>query len=105
MSLIESAIALIIVSVDARLLGLGKFHSWNQILLFPAIWVSVWCVITHLSPIGRLIMWSPTEGIGRLSWLIPITGPPIVDWTVAACAVLVTGEITNMQITYTYTVH
>ena len=91
MSLIESAISLFIVFVDAKVIGLRGNNPWTKILLFPTLWASVWSGgITHLTPLGRLIMWSPAEGVGRLSWLLPITGPSIFDWAVAACAVLFT---------------
>lgn len=96
MSFVESTISLFIVFVDARVIGLGGNNPWTKTLFFPTLWASVWSGgITHLSPLGRLIMWSPAEGVGRLSWLLPITGPSIFDWAVAACAVLLTEFVSQ----------
>lgn len=94
MSLIESGVSLIIVMADARVIG-QNINPWAKTLLFPTLYASVWSGLSHLSPLGRLIMWSPTEGVGRLSWLLPITGPCIFDWTVAACAVLLTQIVSH----------
>ncbi|KZP31127.1 hypothetical protein FIBSPDRAFT_1037602 [Athelia psychrophila] len=85
MAALQSAIALLVVFVGVRASGMTK-DPWAQLLLFPALWTSVWAAVAHLSPLGRLIMWSPATGLPAYAWLTPIAGPLATDWTVAAAA-------------------
>jgi hypothetical protein len=87
MSLIESAFPLFVLFVDVKFSG-GMRTPWAQIVLFPVLWATLWTGIAHINPIGRLSMWSPVHGFGCYEWLSPIAGPPIIDWAVAACAVV-----------------
>ncbi|KAL0951457.1 hypothetical protein HGRIS_008146 [Hohenbuehelia grisea] len=64
-----------------------QFSSqWSQAAFFPAIWATIWAGFAHISPIGRLSIWSPTNGTYYYSWLLQWTGPMGVDWVVAAWA-------------------
>lgn len=61
---------------------------WARLTFFPVVWVLTWVVVSHLSPVGRLLNWSPVSTSHPYSWLLPYTGPLGIDWAVAACAVL-----------------
>lgn len=87
MAALQSAIALLVVFIDIRSSSLTK-DPWAQLLLFPALWTSVWAAVASISPLGRLLMWSPATGLPAYAWLAPIAGPLATDWTTAASAVV-----------------
>ncbi|KAG0704386.1 hypothetical protein DFH29DRAFT_827948 [Suillus ampliporus] len=61
---------------------------WAQLTFFPAVWAATWVAVSHISPVGRLLHWSPVSTSHPYGWLLPYTGPAGVDWVVAACAAL-----------------
>lgn len=61
--------------------------------LFPAIWATTWCTISHLNPGGHLATWSAVGTEDPYKWIIPIVGPPGKDWIVAAWAVVFSEAI------------
>ncbi|KAJ7596815.1 hypothetical protein C8J56DRAFT_771700 [Mycena floridula] len=65
----------------------GRIRTSGRILLFPALWSTVWCVVSYISPTGRLGLWSAlaTE---PYSYLIPLLGPVAMDWIMAIWAVI-----------------
>jgi apolipoprotein N-acyltransferase len=54
-----------------------------------------WSAVSHISPVGRILNWSPVSTSHAYGWLLPYTGPLGVDWAVAACAVL-SSEVAAM---------
>lgn len=87
MTLFQTAFALFITLIDVR--SSGRFKTpWAQMLLFPALWATSWKLAASISPLGRLLMWSPVQGFEAYQWIMPIAGPAGIDWTVAACAVV-----------------
>ncbi|KAG1749796.1 uncharacterized protein EDB91DRAFT_1109715 [Suillus paluster] len=59
---------------------------WAQTTFFPVVWATTWCLASHISPVGRLLHWSPVSTSHPYNWLLPYTGPVGIDWAVAACA-------------------
>ncbi|KZT75084.1 hypothetical protein DAEQUDRAFT_659157 [Daedalea quercina L-15889] len=68
---------------------------WSKLTLFPAMWATVWGTIAYVSPVGRLITWSPSVGLGPYEWIRPILGQWGIDWIVAAWAVVCAETIGN----------
>jgi hypothetical protein len=91
-SLLESFFPLLVVFLDANLSGRMQ-TAWAQIILFPAMWATLWAAIASVNPIGRLLMWSPVQGFASYEWLSHITGPAGIDWAVAAYAVVLSQGI------------
>ncbi|KII94169.1 hypothetical protein PLICRDRAFT_50150 [Plicaturopsis crispa FD-325 SS-3] len=88
-SAVLSFFALAAIYLDARLCMRMK-SPWAQLTLFPAIWATLWCGISTISPLGRLVTWSPVLGLGEYGWLAAYTGRMGIDWVVAALAVVYT---------------
>ncbi|KAF9244519.1 hypothetical protein BU15DRAFT_41930 [Melanogaster broomeanus] len=61
--------------------------DWAKLTLFPALWATCWSVASHISPVGRLLNWSPVSGSHAYNWIVPYVGPVGIDWIVAAWAV------------------
>ena len=68
---------------------------WSKLTVFPALWATIWGTVAHLSPVGRLITWSPVVGLGPYEWVRPILGQWGIDWIVAAWAVVCAEFIGN----------
>lgn len=68
---------------------------WSKLTVFPALWATIWGTIAYLSPVGRLITWSPVVGLGPYEWVRPILGQWGIDWIVAAWAVVCAEFIGN----------
>ncbi|CCM04203.1 uncharacterized protein FIBRA_06369 [Fibroporia radiculosa] len=66
---------------------------WSKLTLFPAVWATAWAAVSHISPVGRLITWSPVTGLGMYGWLRPVFGQWGLDWVVAAWAVVFADTI------------
>ncbi|KZT41382.1 hypothetical protein SISSUDRAFT_1042965 [Sistotremastrum suecicum HHB10207 ss-3] len=58
--------------------------------LFPGIWTLAWMTVTQISPIGRLMTWSPFVGsvLDSYRWIRPFVGQPGLDFLVASWATL-----------------
>ncbi|KAF7965525.1 hypothetical protein HWV62_43072 [Athelia sp. TMB] len=82
---LQSAIALLAILIDVRVSS-HIAHPWAQLLFFPALWSTAWAAVAHLSPLGRILMWSPATGAPAYAWLAPLAGPLATDWTAAAAA-------------------
>jgi hypothetical protein len=50
-----SVIPIATVYFDARFISKGHRYSWYRLAAFPALWASVWGVISVLTPVGRLL--------------------------------------------------
>ena len=84
---LNSLLSILAVVLDAKLCM--QFSSpWQQVTLFPSLWVTLWSGVAYVSPIGRLSAWSPTEGTDAYLWLMPFLGPAAIDWIVAAWAAI-----------------
>lgn len=68
---------------------------WSKLTVFPALWATIWGTVAHLSPVGRLITWSPVVGLGPYEWVRPVLGQWGIDWIVAAWAVVCAEFIGN----------
>jgi hypothetical protein len=72
----------------------SKFDVHQNPFIFPAIWASVWCLVSSLNPVGRLGAWSPLLGVGGYSWTRPYLGAVGLDWILAAWAEIVGAVFT-----------
>jgi len=70
----------------------SRFDMYQNPFVFPAIWASVWCLVSSLSPVGRLGAWSPLLGVGGYTWTRPYLGAVGLDWILAAWAEIA-GEV------------
>ncbi|KAH9947723.1 hypothetical protein B0H21DRAFT_737768 [Amylocystis lapponica] len=57
--------------------------------------LTCWGAVAYLSPVGRLITWSPVVGLGPYEWIRPILGQYGIDWVVASWAVVCTHVIST----------
>jgi hypothetical protein len=87
MSSITSVLILGAVYIDTKLYDQLP-SRWSQVTFFPALWVTLWFVVSYVSPVGRLSAWSPAEGLGLYSWTVQAVGAAGSDWVVAAWAVV-----------------
>lgn len=85
---LASATAIISVVVDTHFSRRVQ-HSWSQLTFFPPLWATVWWFFSIMSPIGRLIAWSPVQGTYTYQWLLPYLGPIGIDFVVGAWAVII----------------
>ncbi|KIJ54645.1 hypothetical protein M422DRAFT_153109 [Sphaerobolus stellatus SS14] len=53
---------------------------------FPILWTAVWLLVSRVSPVGRLITWTPLVGIDSYRWLRSVLGFSGIDWIVAMWA-------------------
>ncbi|KDQ63351.1 hypothetical protein JAAARDRAFT_53575 [Jaapia argillacea MUCL 33604] len=90
-----SVIFLSLISSITSFLGLSAIlaqvhltRPTSHILLFPALWATLWGTISHVSPVGRLATWSPVVGLGPYDWTRQVFGPWGIDWIVAAWSVV-----------------
>ncbi|KAG2369530.1 hypothetical protein BDR07DRAFT_1604799 [Suillus spraguei] len=87
MSAITYVLAIVPFYVDIRLNR--KFQTvWAQVTFLPVVWATTWAIVSHISPVGRLLNWSPVSSSHPFGWLLPYTGPMGIDWAVGACAAL-----------------
>jgi hypothetical protein len=94
-SVVVSAISILAISFDAHFIGKNHRFSWFRLAAFPAFWASLWGVISSLSPVGRLLTWSPVNGLGPYTWVSSYLGPWGIDFIVAAWSVVLTETIAD----------
>ncbi|EPQ60492.1 hypothetical protein GLOTRDRAFT_52695, partial [Gloeophyllum trabeum ATCC 11539] len=87
-----SAIALGVIFLDIRLSSRTK-SPWSQLTLFPALWSSVWAMLAHTSPVGRLATWSPITGNFLYLWTTHLFGSIAIDWLTGAWSVVITETV------------
>ncbi|KAK7064020.1 hypothetical protein R3P38DRAFT_3339422 [Favolaschia claudopus] len=91
MSLAASTVAMSAIFADIHI---SARTQTPQVVLFPAIWTTVWAIISHLPfNLGRLTSWSPMYGTQAYQWMAPWTGPAGIDWITAAWAVVVSQGV------------
>ncbi|KAJ7631213.1 hypothetical protein FB45DRAFT_794109 [Roridomyces roridus] len=88
---ITSALAIAGVAID--FFACKKWGSAYQIVVFPAIWSSLWISSSFVLPLGRLPSWSPVLGVQGYDWMLPWVGPGGIDWVVGAWAVVISQAI------------
>lgn len=59
-----------------------------RMLLLPAIWSTIWCMVSYINPFGHLWTWSRGNTLEAYRWLIPFLGTSSQDWIAAAWAVV-----------------
>ncbi|KAF8578420.1 hypothetical protein K439DRAFT_1621342 [Ramaria rubella] len=80
-------------SVIARhFINLKDVSPQLRVLVFPTLWTTVWLGISWISPVGRLVTWSPLTGISSYQWIRAYFGFAGIDWITAAWA-SIAGEI------------
>ncbi|KAF8973606.1 hypothetical protein BDZ97DRAFT_1775912 [Flammula alnicola] len=67
--------------------------SWSQVTLFPAIWATLWCTVSYISPVGHLSTWSVANNMDAYNWVTPFLGPVSKDWIVGAWAVVISETV------------
>jgi hypothetical protein len=87
-SSLASAVAFIIIVPSDRL-SLRLDNPWAKITLFPALWATTWQIISHTSPVGHLVTWSPVAGIASYEWMRPLFGTWGINWLVGAWAIVI----------------
>ncbi|KAI0003773.1 hypothetical protein BJV74DRAFT_881587 [Russula compacta] len=87
-SSLSSFVAFGIVMLSDRL-SCNVNVSSTKITLFPTLWATIWQIISHTSPIGHLVTWSPVTGIASYEWMRPLFGPWGLNWVVGAWAVVI----------------
>ncbi|KAF8913053.1 hypothetical protein CPB84DRAFT_508780 [Gymnopilus junonius] len=87
-----SSIALATIFISTKFHAISK-SSWGQLTLFPAIWATIWCVVSYISPVGHLSTWSVAKNEDAYSWILPLLGPVSKDWIVASWAVVLAQAI------------
>ncbi|KAI0257043.1 hypothetical protein BJV78DRAFT_1116525 [Lactifluus subvellereus] len=78
-----------VVAFGTILLSLRLNIPWTKITFFPAIWTTTWQAISHTSPVGHLVTWSPVTGIASYEWMRPLFGTWGINWLVGAYAVVI----------------
>lgn len=61
---------------------------WARVTFFPAVWATVWQIVSHASPVGHLVTWSPVAGAGY-EWMRPLFGTWGINWLVGAYAIVI----------------
>jgi len=101
-ALSTSAISIVILSIlslatSAVVVG-ALYAEWivsrrvasprTQVLLFPAVWSTVWTLLPHINPVGHLLTWSRANTAPAYQWLVPYLGTSSQDWIAASWAVV-----------------
>jgi hypothetical protein len=88
-SAIVSAVSVGGVYIDARV-GKKRRYNWSRLAGFAAFWATIWGTISIITPVGRLLTWSPVTGLGPYTWVSAFLGPWGIDFIVAAWSVALT---------------
>lgn len=90
---VVSLIPVATIHVDMRFASKNRRYSWSRLGAFPAVWASAWGIISMLTPVGRLLTWSPVNGLGPYTWISSYLGPWGIDFVVAAWSVVISEAI------------
>lgn len=80
------------VYLDARV-GKKRRYNWSRLAGFAAFWTTIWGTISVVTPVGRLLTWSPVTGLGPYTWVSAFLGPWGIDFIVAAWSVTLTEVV------------
>jgi len=61
---------------------------WAKATFFPAVWATVWQIVSHTSPVGHLVTWTPIASAGY-EWMRPLFGTWGINWLVGAYAIVI----------------
>ena len=87
-SSLASVVAFVVV-ILSNYLSPRVNNPWAKLALFPAFWATAWQVISHASPVGHLVTWSPVTGIASYEWTRPFFGVWGMNWIVGAWAIAI----------------
>lgn len=87
-SSLSSAIAFGAIIISDRL-SLRLNNPSAKLTLVPTFWATVWQTISHTSPVGHLVTWSPVTGIASYEWMRPFFGAWGINWLVSAWAIVI----------------
>lgn len=87
-SSLSSVVAFGAVIISDRL-SLRLNNPATKLTLFPTFWATIWQFISHTSPVGHLVTWSPVTGIASYEWLRPYFGAWGINWLVGAWAIVI----------------
>lgn len=68
--------------------------SWSQLLLFPALWATVWWALSYVSPFGYLSTWNVGDNADAYNWIVHYLGPTGKNWIIGAWAIVLSQTIT-----------
>jgi len=88
-----SGISVAVIYLDSRYIGKNHRYNWPRLAAFPALWASTWGIISVLTPLGRLLTWSPVTGLGPYTWVSSYLGPWGIDFVMAAWSVVLTEAV------------
>ena len=84
----SSVVAFTAIIISDRL-SLRISNPSTKLTLFPTFWATVWQTISHTSPVGHLVTWSPATGIDSYEWMRPFFGAWGLNWLVGAWAIVI----------------
>lgn len=87
-SSLSSVVAFSAVLISDRV-SLRVSNPSAKLTLFPTFWATVWQTISHTSPVGHLVTWSPVTGIASYEWMRPFFGAWGINWLVGAWAIVI----------------
>jgi hypothetical protein len=87
-SSLASVIAFSAVIISDRV-SLRLNNPSAKLTLFPTFWATVWQTVSHTSPVGHLVTWSPVTGITSYEWMRPFFGAWGRNWLVGAWAIVI----------------
>ena len=101
----QSIFVLFILSFSLSSLALGALWASNklstrlsssssQLLLFPALWATVWWAVSSLSPVGYLSTWNVGDNTDAYNWIFQYLGPAGKTWLIASWATVLSQTIT-----------
>ena len=86
-SSLSSSVAFLTMFFDR--LGSRLSVPWAKVTFFPAVWATAWQIISHTSPVGHLVTWSPVAGLAGYEWMRPFVGTWGINWLVGAYAIVI----------------
>jgi len=64
--------------------------------VFPVLWTMTWLVVSRLSPLGRLVTWTPLSGVASYQWLRSYLGFSGIDFVTAMWASVAAEGLSNV---------
>jgi len=71
-----------------------------RLFSFPLMWTTLWLVVSRVSPLGRLITWTPLSGIASYEWILPYFGFSGIDFLTALWASVANEGIEDIISSY-----
>ena len=91
-SSVSSSVAFFAVIISDHL-SLRLNNPSTKLTLFPTFWATIWQFISHISPVGHLVTWSPVTGIANYQWMRPYFGAWGINWLVGAWAIVIAEAV------------